>query len=278
MANKRDVSAEIIYLASQGFLKIKKIAKGKLLKSADYELIKLREPNEASDKHDQDLLKAIFSGKSSIKISELKNKFYKDLDKITKEIYKSTVMKGYVNKSPRYVRSKYIVAGIIILLLSWFVGPIFGAIGVGSIVVSAIIVMIFGWFMPALTKQGILAKEKILGLKEYINVAEKDRIKFHNAPHKNPQHFETLLPFAMVMKLEKAWAKQFADIYNTSPSWYEGGSGHLCSLMLANELIGFSKTANTSLASHPSSAGSGGSGFSGGSSGGGFGGGGGGSW
>ena len=278
VANKRDVSAEIIYLASQGFLKIKKIAKIGILKSADYELIKLREGEEAVAKHDQALLKAIFSGKSSVKISELKNKFYKDLDKITKEIYKSTVTKGYFNKSPRYVRGKYIVAGIIILLLSWFVGPIFGFIGVGSVIVSAIIVIIFGWLMPALTKQGVLAKEKILGLKEYINVAEKDRIKFHNAPHKNPQHFEALLPFAMVMKLEKAWAKQFVDIYDTSPSWYEGSGGHFSSAMLANELSGFSKTTNTSLASHPSSAGSGGSGFSGGSSGGGFGGGGGGSW
>ncbi|MCK5211747.1 DUF2207 domain-containing protein [Candidatus Parcubacteria bacterium] len=278
VANKRDISAELIYLANKGFLKIKKIEPVGILKSADYELIRLREPGEALVKHDQALLKAIFAGKSSIKISELKNKFYKDLDKITKEIYKSTVAKGYFLASPRQTRGKYIVAGIIILLLSWFVGPNFGVIGVGSIVLSAIIVMIFGYFMPALTKKGVLAKEKILGLKEYINVAEKDRIKFHNAPEKNPQHFEVLLPFAMVMKLEKAWARQFANIYDSSPSWYEGSGGHFSALALTNELSGFSKTTNTSLASHPSSAGSGGSGFSGGSSGGGFGGGGGGSW
>ena len=31
-----------------------------------------------------------------------------------------------------------------------------------------------------------LAYEHILGLKEYLSVAEKDRISFHNAPKKDP--------------------------------------------------------------------------------------------
>lgn len=108
----------------------------------------------------------------------------------------------------------------------------------------------------------------VLGLKEYLSVAEKDRIKFHNAPEKNPQHFEKLLPYAMVLGVEKKWAGQFQDMYTKNPSWYTDSSGaNFNSIILINSLNNFSSSANSVLASRPSSA-----------AGGGFGGGGGGSW
>ena len=133
--------------------------------------------------------------------------------------------------------------------------------------------------MPKKTRQGVLAKEHILGLKQYLTVAEKDRIKFHNAPEKNPEHFEKLLPYAMVLGVERDWAKQFEGIYNKQPDCYNDSSGvPFSALVLSNSLDSFQTKANSALASRPSSASSGGSGFSGGVSGGGFGGGGGGSW
>ena len=134
--------------------------------------------------------------------------------------------------------------------------------------------------MPAKTRQGALAKEHILGLKRYLTVAEKDRIEFHNAPEKNPEHFEKLLPYAMVLGVEQEWAKQFAGIYNQQPNWYDDSSGkYFTAFALTDSLNNFQAKADTTLASRPSSASSCGSGFGGvGFSGGGFGGGGGGSW
>jgi uncharacterized membrane protein len=137
----------------------------------------------------------------------------------------------------------------------------------------------FAILMGHRTKKGVEIKEKLLGLKMYLESAEKDRIKFHNAPEKNPQRFEKFLPYAMVFGVEKEWAEQFKDIYKEQPEWYEGVGGQTFnSVVLANSLNSFSRTASGSMISAPSSAGSGGSGFSGGGSGGGFGGGGGGSW
>jgi len=147
-----------------------------------------------------------------------------------------------------------------------------------NFVLVGITVAVFGLVMPARTKEGVLAREHILGLKSYLQVAEKDRLKFHNAPDKNPKTFEKFLPFAMVLGVEKEWAKQFEGIYNTNPSWYSDPSmGNFSAVVLASGLNNFGNMAQTTLSSKPSSSG-GGSGFSGGSSGGGFGGGGGGSW
>lgn len=217
--------------------------------------------------------------KKVVKLSDLANSFYKDLEKTKKELYKTVLHKGYFSKNPKKVRGLYITIGIIILFLSFFAAGIFGGLGVASFIISGLLTIIFGLFMPAKTRKGVLVKEHILGLKQYLSVAEKDRIEFHNAPEKNPKRFEKLLPYAMALGVEKEWAKQFKNIYDKQPDWYSGsGAASFNALALTHSLDDFSSSANTTLASKPSSASGGGSRFSGGGSGGGFGGGGGGSW
>ena len=214
-----------------------------------------------------------------VKLSDLKNKFYKDLEEIKKSLYQEAVKDGYFPVNPSKVRGWYAGVGAVFIFGGIFIGSAFGFLSAISMAVSGIIIIAFSFAMPAKTKKGSLAKEHILGLKEYLKVAEADRIKFHNAPEKNPKHFEELLPFAMVLGVESEWAKQFEGIYNQQPSWYTDPSGgYFTASALSRGLGSFQAKANTTLASRPSSAGSGGSGFSGGGSGGGFGGGGGGSW
>jgi uncharacterized membrane protein len=112
-----------------------------------------------------------------------------------------------------------------------------------------------------------------------LQVAEKDRLEFHNAPEKNPTRFEKLLPYAMCLKVEKQWAGQFSDVYKDQyNSWY--GSYNYTNFsagILIADLQNFTSkstaTLGASAAGHQSGFGAGG-GFSGG----GFGGGGGGSW
>ncbi len=130
--------------------------------------------------------------------------------------------------------------------------------------------------MHTVTPEGALMKEYIEGLKLYLQIAEKDRIRFNNAPEKSPELFEKLLPYAIVLNVEKAWAKEFEGIYDTPPSWYNDHTMRGFTLgALTTNLGDFTKTASSSLSSAPgSSSGSGGGGFSGG----GGGGGGGGSW
>jgi uncharacterized membrane protein len=131
--------------------------------------------------------------------------------------------------------------------------------------------------------KGVLAREHIRGLKEYLMLAEKERIKFHNAPEKNPELFEKLLPMAMVLGVEREWAAQFKDIYLTQPSWYEGGPTGLgfSSIIFVGNINSFASATHGAIVSSMGAAG-GASGFGGGGgggfSGGGFGGGGGGSW
>ncbi|MFZ2049029.1 MAG: DUF2207 domain-containing protein [Minisyncoccia bacterium] len=278
------LSAEIIYLATKGYLKIKKIeTKILIFNQTDYELTLLKDYTDVTNYSDKELLSAIFPLNMTAptkKLSELRDHFYQSIPNITKATFEALTARSYYKKSPVEVGKPYKWILSFLILIIYLASGGIGASGIMSlisIVVSVIIILGFGKIMPAKTPKGAEMKDKILGLKEYLQIAEKDRINFHNAPDKNPALFEKLLPFAMVLGVEKAWAKEFEGIYMAEPSWYSDPhhNGMFNAMILTNSLNGFNSVASTALASAPGrSSGSGGGGFSGG----GGGGGGGGSW
>ena len=231
------------------------------------------------------LFRSLNFDKIEADLSDMEDVFYKNLSSLKTQIYQAVTDKGYFRTRPDKVRLTYQIIGVVLICFGFTIAGIWGFLGVISFIISGILPIIFSVYMPSRTLEGVLAKEHILGLKEYLTVAEKARLEFHNAPEKGPDLFEKLLPFAMALGVEKNWAKQFENIYNTKPAWYNDSStSTFNSLSLVNNLRSFSSEANSTFVSIPassssgSSSWSGGSGFSGGSSGGGGGGGGGGSW
>ncbi len=292
--HSQDISAEIVYLAIQGYLKITRIEKsGILKKSADYLLEKLKDEDNSLPDYEQEILANLFhkaSSQEKLKDYQLEAKakvavLLSDLDEayqwrkiVDEKIYESVSAKGYFVKNPKQARAKYTVLlfvalGVLVSVLQGISGNNFNGFALYiSIIVSMGIIAVFGWHMPRRTAKGVLTKEYILGLKEYLSVAEKDRLEFHNAPEKNPQHFEALLPYAMVLGVEKQWAKQFEGIYQGNPNWCVGFyAGNFMASDFTNSLNSFGAQAKSSF-SPPTSSGAGG--FAGG----GGGGGGGGSW
>jgi uncharacterized membrane protein len=281
-ADNADLSADIVNLAVQGYLKINRLEVKKMFGTkTDYRLDKLHGGGGIKEEFQRELLGQLFKkGRKEVKLSSLKNKFYKDLANIRKMVYKSMVKKKYFVQNPERVRLSYRIIGIAILVVGDVVGIMAqNFIAIGSFSLAGILIIGFSFAMPVKTKRGVIVREHVLGLKRYLSVAEKERLKFHNAPEKSPEHFDKLLPFAMVLGVEKEWAKQFEGIYREEPSWYSGTLGRpFVASVFVSDMSEFSTAANSTLNSRPSSAAGGGSGFSGGGAGGGFGGGGGGSW
>jgi len=288
--NASHISAEIIYLATKGYLKINQLEEKLLgfIKQTDYELTKLKDSSLLPNDFDKKLLDGLFSDtEQSVKLSDLKNTFYTNIPIITNSVADNLLVKGYYKNLGRMKNGSGRM--FIILFMSVWVSGFFGGI-IGTVLfngnpfplmasmfLSIIIYGIVSHFNPAKTEKGVATKEYIFGLKDYLRVAEKDRLLFHNAPEKKPEVFEKLLPYAMVLGVADIWAKEFEGIYNTPPSWYSGSSGNAFSTIAFNQsLSNFSSFASSDLSSSPSSSSIGSRG--GGSSGGGGGGGGGGSW
>lgn len=126
------------------------------------------------------------------------------------------------------------------------------------------------------TSQGVEWYGKILGLKNFIELAEKDRLEM--LVHDDPEYFYKILPYAYVLNVTDTWSKKFENIAIEAPQWYVGPTP-MNSYFFMRSLDRSLGRMTTSMTSVPQAkAGSGGGGFGGGGgfSGGGFGGGGGG--
>jgi uncharacterized membrane protein len=282
-------SAEIVYLATRGYVKITEIERKVLglFKSTDYEITKLKE-SEGLSGHDKNLMTALFESANPVTLSNLKTTFYQNFRGIQSATLDGLVSKGYYKNLGR-MRPKIgiwaLIPMVLIIIFLRFLRSITREVPsfisadtvwpiACSLVLSVIICIIVFRLSPAKTEKGVAIKEYLLGLKEYLQIAEKDRLQFHNAPEKKPEVFEALLPYAMILGVTDIWAKEFKDITMPQPSWYVGPAGsQFNSVIFVHSIASFSTFTNNTVA--PSSGGgSGGGGFSGG----GGGGGGGGSW
>jgi hypothetical protein len=153
--------------------------------------------------------------------------------------------------------------------------------------------VLYVFIMGAPTPLGAKLTDGIDGLRQYLTLAEKDRMNMAGAPAMSPQHFEKLLPYAVALGVEKPWSQTFevwlaaaaagvAGAAAYHPGWY---SGNFSGGSFSDRIGGFSSSMASTIASTlpsppPSSSSgfSGGSGGGGGFSGGGGGGGGGGGW
>lgn len=276
--DRRDIAALLIHLAVKGYLDITR--EEKRFDRDDYLFKKLKDEESLTNDFEKTILGTMFGKKTEVRLSDLKEKFHDHLARGEKQLYESVVSKGYFVKNPTTVRAMYTTIGIIGPMTGLALTGFDSGLSVASFVLSSILILIFALVMPKKTAKGVLAKEHALGLKMYLTVAEKDRLKFHNAPTKNPKRFEALLPYAIALGVEKEWAKQFEGLDTQPPSWYHDPNiSTFSTLYFTSALSNFGARASSVMSSHPSSAASGRSGFGGGGfSGGGFGGGGGGSW
>ncbi|MBN7772923.1 DUF2207 domain-containing protein [Clostridium aminobutyricum] len=146
---------------------------------------------------------------------------------------------------------------------------------------STLLSVVFTIFMKKRTNHSAKLMGKLLGFKEFIDVAELDRIK--RLVEQNPSYFYNVLPYAYVFGLSDKWAKKFEQINIEPPTWYTGSvTGNMFNTWIFMSMMNnYTRTFSDHIVI-PSSEGSGSGmgGFSGGGgfTGGGFGGGGGGSW
>ncbi len=143
-----------------------------------------------------------------------------------------------------------------------------------------------------LTEAGAEQRDYLLGVRDYLQLAEADRFRMLQSPEgaervdvgdkvQIVKLYEKLLPFAVLWGIEREWSKELAVYYEagvSSPDWYVSSSA-FNSMLFAQTLAGLTSSVTTTATPTPVSSswsGSGGGSFSGGSFGGGFSGGGGG--
>ena len=138
------------------------------------------------------------------------------------------------------------------------------------------------------TYKGRQVLDEIEGFREYLRVAEEDRLNLENPPEKTPELFDRFLPYAMALDVEQEWSEKFVEVLKAAargskeggvasdyvPSYISGSFQTGTNSFSAATMTGALTSALTVAAVAPAATGSSGGSF-GGSSGGGFSGGGG---
>jgi uncharacterized protein (TIGR04222 family) len=154
---------------------------------------------------------------------------------------------------------------------------------IATIVALFLTMVFFAIIMKRPTLRGRKVLDEMMGFSDYLEIAEKDEMNLRNPPEKTPQLFEALLPYALALGVEQAWAEKFTNVLASvrspdgsawHPAWYHG-SWNTSNLADATHSMssGLSSAVKSSVAAPGSSSGVGGGGFSGGGGGGGGGGG-----
>lgn len=125
--------------------------------------------------------------------------------------------------------SKYglVAGGFVLICMTALVSfGIYAMLGLGhtilfliSILITVVICIISN-FMLKRTPLGLKLYGQVLGLKEFIQVAEKDRLDM--LVRQDPQYFYNILPYAYALGLSDVWSEHFKDLEIPAPTWYVG--------------------------------------------------------
>jgi uncharacterized membrane protein YgcG len=278
---KNAVSATIIDLAIRRYINIIETSKKK------YKLVLLKSPDDLTD-YEQQVVKMHFNDTtltkpgSEVELDSLKYKLAKKYETLDDNINSDLTKKGYFRSNPSKVTSNYIIFAVVLSISGFFVLYYIHNLYVGvGLWVAGAIVAAFVKSLPARSQPGVEIHDYLLGMKMYMNMAEKDRIAYLQSPEgvrqfgdstkpENTVHlYEKLLPFAIILGIEKKWSKQFENNYtDQQPDWYQGNYTAFNTVPLSSSISDFTNISGISFTAPGS-----GSGFSGGGGGGGGGGG-----
>ncbi len=275
-ADTPDLISLIPSWGSRGIIRMEQIPKSGIFGKEDTKLIRIRPLPMDSPDYEEEIFNGLFGAEGSIDeqevlISSLKNTFYTTMSS-AKEKLKSKAQVYYDPKA-RKVKTQttvgLILVNIALFLLFLFTWGLFAAL---AVIPVTIFLLIMTPYLVKKNSKGNDALSELKGFKQFIKVAEENKLKM--LLRDSPNYFETTMAYALAFGLFDQWAKKFEALNLQPPSWYSSPVGIMTMNSFSNSFASSMTSAQSTMVSAPSSSSSGG----GGSSGGGFGGGGGGSW
>lgn len=291
--HSKDLTSLIFYWANMGYLKINELKKSGIFTSGEFEIEFLKERLDSKkdfEKYMYNALSAYKNSENRVNIRDLRNKFYKHIDKAAEILEIDLIMNKKTLYSSKSLRAGNTMRTSILFIAAASFGYFyyFGITqGVSTLItvicgmVSALVTLAISGKIKSKTEYGMEIYGRILGFKRFLETAEKRKLEM--LLEENPSYFYNILPYTIVLGVSDIWADKFKDLVVEPPQWYGGssvGDAFVLGMFMGsfnNSLSVFNDTM-LSAPKAPSNFGGGGSSMGGGSSGGGAGGGGGGSW
>lgn len=289
--------AQLVHLAVRGAIRIEDgEAENGLFGPKDAQpVLRLVNPNRAADPLDAATLTALFPDAApgdAITLPKSDEHFGKQMQELESSGPKAALNRGYFETvhvaSAR--RWGWIAIGLVLVLGGFTVAAlavrenalpaIFIVMGIVALIAALASIVKQRVYTPL----GAETREYLLGVREFISVAEADRLRVlqsHSGAERQADGevdvvhlYERLLPYAMIFGLEKEWTSVLQVAYEERagyvPLWYPGVAAAGMS-SFSSTISQFTSSLSSSVSyTSSSSGGSTGGGFAGGGGGGGF--------
>jgi hypothetical protein len=240
-----DITATLVDLAARGYIRIEGAAPqpGMPLDRRDFifRLLKPKEQWQDLAPHEHTMLFHTFYGGQWTMLSSLRLRFPEIVPLMREQIMLSLRQKGMYRIDPTQARllrqgGLLAVAGGLLLLqqlmgIEVFTSPWLAAL---MLALSAAIMFLLDRKLSGRTARGTKAYIALLGLQEFINTVDADRINQEAFGQKDPQEvvgqkepldvphstFLQLLPYAMALGIEHKLAHAFEGIAIPAPNWF----------------------------------------------------------
>jgi len=171
------------------------------------------------------LAKALFGGKSEVKLKDIRKSFGKNQGNVRKAFYKELVDHGYFGRNPESVRNAWRIGGIVVLVGVAIIGfqlwsvvgnfaPFALAVLIGLGLVAVSIVIASNW-MPKKTAKGAEAAARWVAFRRYL-----EQIDQYSDLQEAQDIFAKYLPYAVAFGIEKSWVRKFSRVDTPAPRWY----------------------------------------------------------
>lgn len=138
--NNKDVVSLLVCLANKGYIKIKEFESSGLFKNKSYKIIKLREYN-GNDENEKIFFDGLFSdGGKYVTESDLKDSFYKTIDKIIEKENKSE-LKDKIFEKGRFYKTIIPIIFTVLTIFTMMIRPILCGIETKFAVKNAVILI-----------------------------------------------------------------------------------------------------------------------------------------
>lgn len=281
------ITGQLLDLAVRHYIKIYQTKEKKFLQSPEYELEIIRDPADLRSEELR-LLRDLFGdtkigARFAMKRLRQEYAIMQKLESSRKKVRSQTRGEyAYYGRADVQAKRFNNIATIFLIIGSLTLSPFF--------IIVAIVGYVSAHTLWPLTEKGRELEEYLEGLKLYITVAEKERLRLLQSPDGaekvgaiNPDDsaqfiklYERVLPYAVLFGYGKEWLQQLGAQYDRSsaqPDWYVGNGAFNAVLFSAAVTTFSSQATSYSSPSSSTSGGSSGGGFSGGGGGGGGGGG-----
>jgi uncharacterized membrane protein YgcG len=202
--------ATLVDLAIRGYLRIEEVGTpGRA--GHDWRLVRLDGGDDDLLPYERALLEQLFPYRPEVHLGTLQERSHYQFASLRHALYDEVVRRGWYRVRPDLTRRRWYLIGAGAVVLAVAMATLlaahtaFGLVGM-ALVLAAAALLLAARAMPARTVAGRAALQQVEALRHHLSTAgpQADRLE------RGEQTFSALLPYAMVLGLERRWASEFA--------------------------------------------------------------------